>query len=373
MIRLVRIEWRRMWSRRLPWILIILVAGVVMISGVISFATSSPDAPDASDFEDQIANDVAFCRQMSTSEWTNFADGTLESPDPGYADYLSQFESAEAYADENCNPDYFGYYVQDPRFCLVGLYEPKVQYRNGCPDLEGLEVQEYQEGRVTVDGVEYRTAQPMPTGSVPVTSLLLLGVAAVLGATFIGAEYSAGTIETTLLWETRRRRVLGAKMGVAAVSAALIHIGLLGFLVLVLMPSALWRGSTAGVDADFWWGLTGVILRGGVAAAIVAAIALSISTMTRNTVGGVVALLGYIAVSPAIGATLLRGFRPYDFTENIGVFANGGEVGRFVRMDGGYFGSVFSHGGIVASLIVLAYVAVAVAVAMAVFARRDID
>jgi ABC-type transport system involved in multi-copper enzyme maturation permease subunit len=117
----------------------------------------------------------------------------------------------------------------------------------------------------------------------------------------------------------------------------------------------------------------GVILRGGVVAAAVAAIALSVSTLTRNTVGGVAALLGYIAVSPAIGATLLRSFRPYDLTENMTVFANGGEVSRFVRGDDGYFQSVYAHGGGAALVIVLIYIAAAVAIAMAVFARRDID
>lgn len=373
MIRLLFIEWRRMWSRRLPWILVMVVAGVMLVAGVVSFATSRSDLPDFSQFEEEIESDVARCRQATIKEWTDFEEGNLASPNPDYEDYLSRFESAEAYADETCNPDNFHYQVEDRRFCLVALYEPDILWRSGCPDLDTSQSQEYREGRLVVDGTEYRTVRPVPMGSVPVINLILLGVAAVLGATFIGAEYSAGTIETTLLWETRRRRVLGAKLGIAAVSAATIHIVLLSFLVLVLMPSAVWRGSTAGVDADFWWGLAGVILRGGLAAAAVAAIALSVSTVTRNTVGGVVALLGYIAVSPAIGATLLRVFRPYDFTENIGVFANGGEVGRYVVIDSGHYESVYAHGGGASLIIVLAYVAVAAAIATTVFARRDID
>lgn len=373
MFRLLRIEWRRMWSRRLPWVLVVAIAGVMLCSGVIAFATSSPAMPDASGFEEQRDRDVALCRQSSIEEWDAIQDGSFGAPDPDYENYLSQFTSAEEFANENCNPDYFSYEVEDPRFCLVSLYEPNVQFRQACPDVEGLGFGEYQEGRILIDGTEYRTARPIAGGTVPVTSLLLLGVAAVVGATFVGAEYSSGTIETTLLWETRRRRVLGSKLIVAGVVAAIIHTVLLSFLVVALVPAALWRGSTAGADGEFWWGLAGVILRGGVAAAAVAAIAMSVSTVTRNTVGGVVALLGYIAVSPAIGATLVKRFRPYDFTENIGVFANGGEVARLVQREDGYFDSVFSHGGAVAMLIVAGYVAIAVLIATMVFARRDID
>ena len=373
MIRLFAIEWRRMWSRRLPWILVLLMTGAMLANGVITFLTSTSQPPDMSSFEAQIEQDVAQCREFAIREWTSYDDGTLGIQDQDYLNYLSQFESAEVYADENCNPDNFGYYVEDRRFCLVALYEPTVQYRQACPDIEMSEQGEYQEYRILVDGREYRSAHPTASGTIPTTSLVLLGIAAVLGATFIGAEYSAGTIETTLLWETRRRRVLGSKIAVAAVSAALIHIVVLGFLVAALMPSALWRGTSAGTDADFWLGLVGVILRGGVAAAAVAAMALSVSTLTRNTVGGVVALLGYLAVSPAIGASLARGLRSYDLTENLAVFVNGGEVGRYIRNEGGYFESVYHHGGNMALVIILAYAAVAIASGLVVFARRDID
>lgn len=373
MMRLLLIEARRMWSRRLPWVLVLLVTGGMLLVGVVTFATSKPDKPDMSEFEAQLKEDVAYCRTSSIEEWNEFNAGNPMYGDVGYEEYLGQFESAEAYADESCNPAYFSYYVEDPRFCLISLYEPDSQWRYGCPDIDMTTAEGPRVINIVAGGVEYRTAKPAAVGTIPVTSLLLFGVAAVVGASFIGAEYAAGTVETTLLWETRRRRILGAKITVAAVTAAVIHIILLSFLVLVLVPSALWRGSTSGVDAEFWWGLVAVVLRGGVAAGAVAALALCVSTLTRNTVGGVVALLGYIAVSPALGATVLRSLRQYDLTENLGAFANGGEVARFIRGNDGYLEAVFAHGGGIALVMILAYVAVAVAVAMVVFSRRDID
>lgn len=373
MIRLLAVEWRRMWARRLPWVLVALVSGVMLVSGTATFFTHSPAKPDAS-FQDQFIEDqVAQCRSSSIDEWNRWNNGELSEENPEYVEFLAQFESADSFADENCNPAYFGDYIEDPRFCFISMYEPTVQYREGCPDLEGTRVSEYQEARFTIQGIEYRTAKPVVTGVVPVTSLVLLAVATVLGASFIGAEYAAATIETTLLWEPRRRRVLSAKFGVAALSAFLIHILLLGVLVLVMLPSGLWRGTFAGVDSDFWIGLIGVAFRGGVIAAAIASIALAISTMTRGTVGGVVALLGYIAISPSIGATLLKGFRPFDLTENMSAFANGGEVSKFVTDESGHFTSVYSHGGGVALLIVAMYVTISIVAGLTVFARRDID
>lgn len=381
MMRLLRIEWRRMWSRRLPWVLILIVAAAILLSGVMSFATHSPESPDVSDFEEQLTGEIESCRTFATDEWSRFNDGTNVETDPEYLEYLSRFPTAEAYADESCNPEYFGYYIEDKRFCLVSLYEPKVQYRRTCPDVgeadnpyvEQAESVEYEEGTITINGVDYKTVRPMANGIVPSTSLMLLALAAVIGASFIGAEYAAGTIETTLLWEPRRRRVLAAKLGVAGATAFLAHIFLLALLVAVMLPSAQWRGTTAGADSEFWLGLAGIIVRGGIAAAAVAAIALSISTMTRGTVGGVVALLGYIAISPTLAYTVLKGFRSYDLTENMTAFANGGEVGRFVRNDDGYLDSVFAHGGAGALLVIAIYVGLAILLATTVFSRRDID
>jgi len=223
-----------------------------------------------------------------------------------------------------------------------------------------------------IDGEQYRSLKPIPNGIVPTTSLLLFAIAAVVGASFIGAEYRSGTIETTLLWEPRRIRVLSSKLGAAGLSAFVIHISLLGLLVLAMLPAALWRGSTAGVDSEFWLGLLGVIVRGGIAAGAVAAIALSVSVVTRNTVGGVAVLLGYIAVSPMVTMVLLRSIRPFDLSENMAAFANGGEVGRFVSA-GFELQAVYSHGVNGAAIRIAMYVVVAVAIAMAVFRRRDID
>lgn len=373
MIRSLRIELRRMWNRRMPWVLLLGGAAVILGTGVATFVTHDSEAPDVGDVEAQVDIQVAECRAYSTEEWNAWSQGEMQDTDPGYEEYLSQFESADALADDQCNPRHFdGIYIQDPRFCLISLYDPNVEYRQGCPDLEGGEVYTNEVRTFAINGEQYRSVRQNTKGLVPGVSIAAVALAAILGASFIGAEYKYGTIETTVLWEPRRLRVLSSKLGAIAISAFIIHILLLSLLVLAMMPAALWRGSTAGVDSEFWLGLLGVVVRGGIGAAAVAAIALSVSVMTRNTVGGVAVLLGYTAISPMISFTLLKSFRPYELTENMAAFTNGGEVGRFVG-SGYEIQAVYSHGVPGSAIRVAIYVAIFVTIALVIFRRRDID
>lgn len=373
MIRLLGIELRRMWSRRMPWVLLLGGAVVILVAGVATFITHDSEMPDVGDVEAEMQTQVAECRVHATGEWNAWNQGEMQNIDPGYEEYLSQFESAEDLADDQCDPRYFtGFYVPDPRFCLISLYDPDVEFRRGCPDFDESEVFTSEIRTFVIDGEQYRSVRHHPSGLVPGISVAIFVIAALLGASFIGAEYKFGTIETTVLWEPRRLRVLISKLGAVVLSAFIIHIILLGLLVLAMMPAALWRGSTAGVDSDFWLGLLGVVVRGGVAAAAIAAIALSVSVVTRNTVGGVAVMLGYTAISPIISFTLFKSFRPFELTENMAAFANGGEVGRFVGT-GFELQAVYSHGVTGAAIRVAIYVAIFVAVALFVFRRRDID
>lgn len=373
-MRLLGIELRRMWHRRMPRVIILLGTAGVLVGGGAAFFAHDPTVPVVADHTAEIEANVAECRRDSIQQWESWAAGEVTDYGPEYDEYLSQFPDAEAHADDSCRPEYFSHFdYGDRRFCLVTLYEPEVAYRQACPDIEVAVVENGSSDRIIdIDGTEYRTPKPIGTGTIPETGFLLFAVAAVIGASFIGAEYKAGTVESTLLWEPRRIAVFGSKLGAAALTTFAIQIFLLSLLALAVLPAALWRGSTAGADADFWIGLVGVILRSGAVSAAIAVIALSVSTVTRNTVGGVAVLLGYTAVSPIFTQVLLKGLRPIDLSENVAVLTNGGEVGRFVRNGAGY-DSVVAHGVLGAALVVGAYVAIAVLIAAVTFVRRDVD
>lgn len=374
-MRLFRTEMRRLWSRRFIRALFGVVVAGVVVAGVVTFLTHSPDAPSATEYAAVLRQQVDSCRSASMDDWARAQDSAMG--DTEYEAYVRQFPTAEAFADEQCRPEYFGFELSDPRFCLVGLWEARMTFRRGCPDLDiaefgGPEVfTELEPGVVTIGGRQYREVDSGDSGVVPGMSVALLVVAAVIGASFIGAEYKAGTIETTLVWEPRRGHVLAAKLAAGAVSSAVIHITVLVLLVAAFLPAAWWRGSTAGVDAGFWWGIISTIGRGGAAAALVATLALTVSLVARNTAAGVAVLVGYMAVSPAIVRSLFRAFRPWDLAENVVALARGGDVGRYVGV-GDNFREVADHGAGMAGVYVLGYVLVFVVVAGWVFKTRDV-
>ncbi len=116
-------------------------------------------------------------------------------------------------------------------------------------------------------------------------------VAFALGATFIGAEYGAGSLSTQLLFEPRRVRLVAVKalavgIGVASLCAVLlVYIGLLQWV------GSEWRGVVNGLDTQWFWARVGDIGRVtlGVAGAAIAAYAVTV--VARRTVAAVAGLL----------------------------------------------------------------------------------
>jgi ABC-type transport system involved in multi-copper enzyme maturation permease subunit len=191
---------------------------------------------------------------------------------------------------------------------------------------------------------------------------LFIAVLMILAASFIGAEWHAGTITTQLTWEPRRNRVLGAKAIAVALFAfsffVLTEVLLLG----VLTPTALFRGTTAGANLEWLRGAAGLILRGAVGAALASGIAFALASIARNTAAAV----GAVFVWAAVVEPLLRAVRPrwqrWYLYDNLATFISGH------RLDFTTYGR--SVGG--AALLVSIYSLVFVLAAMAVFRRRDV-
>ncbi len=133
-MRLIGVEFRRFWSRRLVWGSIAAGAVGIVAYGVVVFLTHSPEAPTAESVAVQVENQAQGCRRSAVQEYERELEFAGQQ-DPEYGEYLSQFATAEEYADERCDPRNMGFYVQDPRFCLVALWEPHQTYRETCPDL----------------------------------------------------------------------------------------------------------------------------------------------------------------------------------------------------------------------------------------------
>ncbi|SCL40224.1 ABC-type transport system involved in multi-copper enzyme maturation, permease component [Micromonospora pallida] len=127
---------------------------------------------------------------------------------------------------------------------------------------------------------------------IPYAAILAL-IAFVVGASFVGAEWSTGGMMNLLLWRPRRLNVLLTKL------AALLT----GVTVVTLLGAAAWtaafwavgsyRGSTAGMTGGVWqsFALTG--LRGFALVVVAAVVGFALASLGRHTafaLGGVLAI-----------------------------------------------------------------------------------
>ena len=69
-MRLLRVELRRFWSRRLMRLLVVGVAVGIVIYGVVLFVTHSPERPSVASVQAQIDEAVQECRRSSDRNYT---------------------------------------------------------------------------------------------------------------------------------------------------------------------------------------------------------------------------------------------------------------------------------------------------------------
>lgn len=152
------------------------------------------------------------------------------------------------------------------------------------------------------------------------TSLIIVIVGWVLGASFVGAEWHAGTMTTLLTWEPRRGRVIAAKAVAALVSVFVLSIAIETVLGAVLALDALTRGTTAGADGAWLVETLGVALRAALLATFGAGVGFGFAAVGRNTAAALGVGFGYVVIVE----NLVRGLRPqwieWLVSENAGRF-----------------------------------------------------
>lgn len=202
-------------------------------------------------------------------------------------------------------------------------------------------------------------------GSSTLTALLLfLAVGAfVCGASIVGAEWKAGTIVTTLTWESRRSRLLAARLAACGLLATALAVGLIGVFVLAILPNALVNGDTSGLDGDWWAGFLGMTLRIGVVSGLAAVMGAAIASVGRNTTAAIVAIFAYFMVVE----NLVRGLRPR--WQN---FLIGESVPRFVTAAPLEGVERYTRSTVGAVVLITAYVVFLSGAAALVFTRRDV-
>jgi hypothetical protein len=141
-------------------------------------------------------------------------------------------------------------------------------------------------------------------------------LAFLVGGTFVGAEWSTRSMVALLFWETRRPRVMAAKLLVTAVAAA----------VLGLAMQALWLGlatllqSVAGdgvaLPPGFWSELLGAQGRGVLLTLVAGLLGFGLTNLLRNTGAALGVAFVYVAIVENAVRALRPAWQPWLLTNN---------------------------------------------------------
>jgi ABC-type transport system involved in multi-copper enzyme maturation permease subunit len=132
--------------------------------------------------------------------------------------------------------------------------------------------------------------------------VVLAGLAMLIGATFVGADWASGSMSNQLLFESRRLRVYAAK------AAAVLLVGL----VLSLVVLSLWwtvLGQVAAhrdltTSAATWADIRGAVVRGSLLAALAGVGGYAMTMLFRSTVATLGVLFGTVVATTLLIASL---------------------------------------------------------------------
>jgi hypothetical protein len=203
-----------------------------------------------------------------------------------------------------------------------------------------------------------------------------------LGATFVGAEWSSKNLVAWLFWEPRRLRVMAAKL-LALLSSVLV-LAVLAQIVWYYVAKALvhYRGlpvSTMGPQAaHFWSHVVNAQTRAAPLVIITALVGFSLASLMRNSAAALGVAFVYFAVVENVIRWLNPELQPYLFTTNVAAWvANNGITvfGKPVynQLEGGVLPREIHVSNVHGAVVLLVFAGVATVAAVTTFARRDIS
>lgn len=324
---LLRSEVHRFRSRRfIQVVLVLAVVGWIVATGIALTQHGTPSAAEIARAEQQIDADVAMNEQ--------FREECLADADI----------PAGTSPDDFCGPE---------------------------QDRSDYELSWY------LDEAPFDLASTGPTGALGFAALAAV-VAALVGATWIGAEWSTRSLVALLFWVPRRMQVVGAKLVVLAGAAVLIGVvAQLGWLAMAGILRAT-VGLDAAPPAGFWGDLLQTQARGVLLTVIAALLAFGLTNLVRNTG----AALGIAFVYLVIGENLIRSLRPqwqpWLLTENaLALVQQGGSTIYTYPDQPDRFGSMepveYYLGHLQSGVLLGAVTVVVLAVGAVLFAKRDLQ
>jgi len=125
---------------------------------------------------------------------------------------------------------------------------------------------------------------------------LLAVTAFVIGATFVGAEWSSGGMMNLLLWRPQRLTVLGTKLAALLVSLAVFTVVVTAVWTGLFVLTAQLRGSMAGMTSGAWQSVLIMELRGLVLVLVAGAVGFGLASLGRHTAMALGVAIGTIIV-----------------------------------------------------------------------------
>ena len=328
---LLRAELRRLTSRRLFRVLGLVFLGILLLVEVVSGARSrEPNAFELQQMrEARAACESGFARGPVQTPVEGQVDGQVEGPDGEVAGPLPG-DAPGPPSKEECDE-------------IAGFYDPR-----------------------------YSAADQLPEaiGGVAVGGALM---AFVMGASFAGAEWAAGTMQALLFWEPRRGRVVAAKAlalagGMVAFVAVMQAVGV-GLTMLV----AATRGTTDGLTSGIVQSELLTAARGLIVVTFTGLLGFAVAGLARVPGAALGAAFVYFAILEQVIGGLRPGWIRYLVAPNVAaVVTDGLEVParRSTELDMSDPVITLTWGR--GTLTLAVYLALVLGAFYAVFSRRDV-
>ena len=267
MIRLTKVELRRLFSRRLTTIALL---GAMVITGLLLFFAFDQAKPlSAAEVTSNRAN-----FDMAQRDWAVHGDEQMASCLQGQSDAQK--------TDPKAN---FGCSQMEPKWENWG--KPVAKFADLMPNT-------------------------LMSGS-----YVLAAVAFLVGAGFVSAEFSSGSMANWLTFEPRRMRVYASKLGAAGLGLAPVTVALIGLLTAGVWLIVGHYGSTAGTTAKVW-GDIGEMGGRSVALALVAAMAgAALGMLLRHTAAVIGVAAAYLILVEGVFGGALQGAQPWLLRVNV--------------------------------------------------------
>ena len=261
MMRLTRVELRRLYSRRLTSIALL---GAVAVTGLILFGAYQQAKP--------------LSGQQLASQRSQLAQAEKDWAVNG-AERVKQCLIQQAIAQKNDPTTDYRCNQMEPNLANWG--KPKVKFAD------------------------------LMNSSLLAWSYLIAFISFLIGAGFVAAEFSSGSMGNWLTFEPRRRRVYVSKLVAAGVGLIPATVALLGLLIGGIWLITAHFGSTAGMTAKMWSDL-GLMAGRSVALAMVAAVVgAAMGTLFRHTAAVIGIAMGYLVLVEGIFSHMFQNVQPW--------------------------------------------------------------